>query len=226
MHLGLIGGIGPAATEFYYRGLVRKHADAGRELEVTIVHAQIADLVRNQTGGAPDAQAEVFAELVSRLQAAGADVAAVTSLGGHFCIKELEKRSPLPLINLVDALDTAIGKRELARVGLLGTQLVMETGVYGGLTSAAFVSPAGGELGAVHDAYVATAIASQASDHHRDLFFRVGEKLVREQGAEAVVLAGTDLFLAFDGYDCGFPVIDSAEVHIDALYDASISAAT
>ena len=39
--------------------------------------------------------------------------------------------------------------------------------------------------------------------------------------AQAVVLAGTDLFLAFDGRDCGFPAIDCAEIHINTLFSAS-----
>ena len=29
MHIGLIGGIGPAATDFYYRGLIDRHVAAG-----------------------------------------------------------------------------------------------------------------------------------------------------------------------------------------------------
>jgi aspartate racemase len=41
MHLGLIGGIGPAATEFYYRHLVHAHAAAGRPLELTIAQAEV-----------------------------------------------------------------------------------------------------------------------------------------------------------------------------------------
>jgi aspartate racemase len=36
MHIGLIGGIGPAATEFYYRGLIDRHAKSGTRLELTI----------------------------------------------------------------------------------------------------------------------------------------------------------------------------------------------
>jgi aspartate/glutamate racemase len=28
MHIGLIGGIGPAATDYYYRGLIEGHAAA------------------------------------------------------------------------------------------------------------------------------------------------------------------------------------------------------
>jgi aspartate racemase len=38
MHIGLIGGIGPAATEFYYRNLVRAHVAANCVLDLTIVH--------------------------------------------------------------------------------------------------------------------------------------------------------------------------------------------
>ena len=29
MHIGLIAGIGPAATDFYYRGLIERHAASG-----------------------------------------------------------------------------------------------------------------------------------------------------------------------------------------------------
>jgi aspartate racemase len=38
-------------------------------------------------------------------------------------------------------------------------------------------------------------------------------------GAEAIVLAGTDLNLAFDGHDAGYPVIDALDVHVELLAD-------
>ena len=38
-------------------------------------------------------------------------------------------------------------------------------------------------------------------------------------GAEAIVLAGTDLNLAFDGRDPGYRVIDALDVHVDLLAD-------
>ena len=47
MHIGLIGGIGPAATEFYYRGLTDRHARAGTRLELTISNAEVRDLAQN-----------------------------------------------------------------------------------------------------------------------------------------------------------------------------------
>jgi aspartate racemase len=35
MHIGLIVGIGPAATDYYYRQLIAAAARAGKDLELT-----------------------------------------------------------------------------------------------------------------------------------------------------------------------------------------------
>jgi aspartate racemase len=56
----------------------------------------------------------------------------------------------------------------------------------------------------------------------REVFFKAGAALMKEQGAEVVLLGGTDLFLAFQGRDCGFPVLDCAEVHVAAVYRKSL----
>jgi aspartate racemase len=222
MHIGLIGGIGPAATEFYYRNLVRAHAAASRVLELTIVQADIRDLVQNMSDGAPDKQAEIFLRLTRRLQAAGAEAVAVTSIAGHFCIRELEALSPLPVINAIPEIEAALVNRGLRRVGLLGTRVVMQSRLYGGVSALEVVLPQGGSFDATHNAYVAMAAAGQADDQQSEQLFSVGNDLCQKQGAEAVVLAGTDLFLAFEGRDCGFPTIDCARVHIDALIRESM----
>jgi aspartate racemase len=222
MHIGLIGGIGPAATEFYYRHLVRAHTAAGRAMELTIVHADVRVLLQNMADGSPDKQAKIFRRLVQRLQAAGAEAAAVTSMAGHFCIRELEPLSPLPIINALPELAAELARRGLSRVGLLGTRAVMRSHLYGAIAAVDVVLPRGDSLEMTHSEYVAMATAGQATDGQRELFFSVGNELCRKQGAEAVVLAGTDLFLAFEGRECGFPTIDSARVHIDALVRESM----
>jgi aspartate racemase len=173
--------------------------------------------------GAPGKQAEIFLRLTRRLQAAGADAVAVTSIAGHFCIQELEALSPLPVINAIPEIEAALVNRGLRRVGLLGTRVVMQSHLYGGVSAVEVVLPQGESLDATHNAYVAMATAGQADDQQRELLFSVGNDLCRKQGAEAVVLAGTDLFLAFEGRDCGFPTIDCARVHIDALFRESMN---
>ena len=34
-HIGLIGGIGPAATDYYYRAIIAAHAEAGLEFALS-----------------------------------------------------------------------------------------------------------------------------------------------------------------------------------------------
>ena len=111
----------------------------------------------------------------------------------------------------------ALAKRKLRRVGLLGTRTVMQSHIYGAIPSLEVVLPQGDDLDATHAAYAAMANAGRVTDKQRELFFSVGGDLFRNHAAEAIVLVGTDLCLAFDGRDPGFPVIDSAQVHIDAL---------
>lgn len=221
MHIGLIGGIGPAATDFYHRGLIERHTAAGRPLDLTIAHADVRGMSRNMANKEPARQAEVFAKLVQRLKAAGAEFAAITSMGGHFCVRELEAISALPILNAIPAVDAAIVERKATRLGIIGTRTVMESRLYGGIRSAEIVAPEGEALEQVHSAYVEMANAGRVTDQQRHIFFRAGRELCREHGAEAVLLGGTDLFLAFADETPGFAVIDCAELHVEAIFAKS-----
>ncbi len=222
MHVGLIGGIGPAATEFYYRGMTRAFAAASRRLELTIVNAEVREMTRNMDARDPEAQAKVFAELIGRLKAAGAKAAAVTSMGGHFCIRELSAISPLPLINAIPELDVCFKSMGVKRIGIMGSRAVMESKFYGGVTSVEIVAPQGPELDEVHARYVAMATAAVATEDDRRFFLEAGQRMAEQHGADVVVLSGTDLFLAFDGAKPTYQVADAAEIHIGAIVRAAM----
>lgn len=74
----------------------------------------------------------------------------------------------------------------------------------------------------MHQTYLEMAIAGRATAAQGDVFHSIGERLCRVQSADAVILGGTDLFLVFEGQDCGFAVIDCAAIHIDAIHQMSI----
>ena len=220
MHIGLIGGIGPAATDFYYRGLVDRHRAAGIPLECTIAHADVGTMGRNLADGRRAEQAAIFAGLIERMKKAGAEVAAVTSMGGHFCINELLPVSPLPLVHGIQAVEAGIKKSGLKTIGVLGTRLVMETKLYGSISSAELIAPEGNRFGEVGDAYSAMAGIGKVTDAQREIFFTAGGELMA-RGAEAIMLGGTDLFLAFVGQPLPFPLVDCADIHVDAIFAKS-----
>jgi aspartate racemase len=216
MHIGLIGGIGPAATEFYYRHITAAHARAKRRLDLTIAHADAGTLVTNLRADRRDDQAAIFVALTRRLQAAGADAVAITSIAGHFCHREFAAISPLPVLSIIPPVREALARRNVTRVGLIGTKVAMTSRVYGALDDADVRVPAGDDFEATEREYLGMGTTGTATNAARRFFFRVGQELYRG-GAEVVVLAGTDLFLVFDGQDCGFPTMDCAMAHIDAI---------
>ncbi|MEZ5923640.1 MAG: hypothetical protein R3D57_04570 [Hyphomicrobiaceae bacterium] len=79
MHIGLIGGIGPAATVFYYERIVRAFDAAQQKLDLTIVHTSARMLSANVNAGRVEEQAAEYLRVTQNLAAAGAQAVAVTS---------------------------------------------------------------------------------------------------------------------------------------------------
>jgi len=225
MHIGLIGGIGVAATVVYYQRLTAAVERLGGKLDLTIVHADVHELIRNNLADARAEQAAIYAPLIDRLRAAGAQCAAITSLGGHFCFEETRAISSLPLVSAVNPLDDFFAAERLARVGLLGTRVVMRTGLFGQLRKTEAVV-LGDEIDTIGQAYQDMAVAGRCTEAQRALFLDAGRRMVEEHGADAVVLAGTDLNLAFDGQETEYRVIDALDVHVDLLARLATGAVT
>ena len=166
MHIGLVGGIGPAATIYYYRELVRVFAEANTKLDLTIVNADSREMVANLVATDTQAQARLFSHYTARLKASGCDFVALTSMGGHFCIADFEQLSPLPILNAIPVMNQEFLRRTLKRVGILGTSAVMNSGLYG-VSSTQIIAPPPAERQRVHDTYVAMAEAGTATHDQR-----------------------------------------------------------
>jgi aspartate racemase len=225
MHIGLIGGIGPAATLVYYDRLTRKVREARGRLELTIVQAEVQDLIANVTNDRREAQAQIYAGLIDRLRDAGADCAAITSIGGHFCFAETKRMASLPMVSALDPLDDHFAGLGLRRIGLLGTEVVMRTRMYGRLVRTEAVAP--DDVQRIGSLYQDIAVRGACTQEERTALIEAGRRMVEDQGADAVVLAGTDLGLVFDGsVDPGYPVIDALDVHVAILADLALDRRT
>jgi aspartate racemase len=223
MHIGLIVGIGPAATDYYYRYLISALARAGQDLELTMAHADTRTLLRNQSEGNVEAQVAIYRRLTERLQRSGIERIAVTSIAGHFCIDAFKELSPVPVIDLLDVVKLEVKRRGLKKIGLLGTRVVMERRFYGVLDDVEVIAPVD-DLLEVHEAYVSMASAGIATPAHREVFMRAGNALTRTHRCQSIMLAGTDLGLVFQkGVDPGFDTLDCAEVHAAAIADAAMA---
>ena len=133
----------------------------------------------------------------------------LTSLGAHFCANELAARSPLPIISGVAPLDSDFAGRGIERIGLLGTRVVMRTRLDGQLARTKAIA-LDDEIERLGQIYQEVAVAGVCQPAQREAFIDAGKRMVAAV-PEAIVLAGTDLNLAFDGQDTGYPVIDALD---------------
>ena len=204
-HLGLIGGLGPLATIHYYRELVNAHAG-----EMLLIHAEMKRVLAYVTSGDRIGLAGYFAGLIERMARGGAEVAAISAITPHICIRELEKISPLPLVNIIQEVGAEIAARGYRRVALFGTRFVVESSMYGMLDGIDVIMPGPEQVDAIHESYMQTV---NGGTEGRVTLTRIA----RELPVDAIVLAGTDLSLIFDETNTDFVCVDGAKVHIQAI---------
>ncbi len=203
--LGLVGGLGPGATLHYYRELSR--LDAG---EFLIIQADMQHYFSYVQRGDREGLARYFAGLIERMARGGAEVATISSVTPHFCIRELLPISPLPLVNIVDEISAAIRASGYRKVALFGTRYTVESNMFGLLPGIDVVPPSPSQIDEIHKAYMHTV---EGGTEGRATFSRIA----RELPVDAIVLAGTDLSLIYDESNIDFPCIDGAQVHLQAI---------
>lgn len=221
MHIGMIGGIGPAATLYYYDQLVKAYAHHGMQLELTITNSSAKALTENLAAGRGEVQAQEFKRLADQLKAAGAQCVVITSMGGHFCLPEFAPISPLPIIEGPASVRDYLVANGIRRPGILGTKKVMESALYGVLNELEPVIPIGEDLEQANQDYVDMAVAGSATEEQRLRLLAAGEKLMSQQGAEVILLGGTDLSIVYDE-TTNIPFIDTAQVHVEAIVAATL----
>ena len=217
--VGIVGGLGVGATVHYYEKITAACKTRGVIPDLVIVHA---DVDRGQgfvRDGKLDALADYLASFIDRLGAAGAQAAVLPAVTPHICIAQLAARIRLPLINIVDAIGSELRTRKLKRVALFGTTFTMEGSLWGQLSGVDIVKPQPDEIAFVGKAYQRILDTQKGDADDTAGLRRIAADLQRRDGVEAILLAGTDLAVIFDEATAGFPCIDVARVHIDAIVE-------
>ena len=105
-------------------------------------------------------------------------------------------------------------------MALFGTTFTMQGSLWGQLSGVEIVKPQPDEIAFVGRAYQRILDTQRGHDEDTAGLRRIAAELQRRDGVEAILLAGTDLAVIFDEETAGFPCIDCARVHIDAIVEA------
>lgn len=218
--LGLVGGLGPAATIHYYRSLTEAHAARGAPARLFIANADVQHVLASAGAGDIDGLADYLAGLTGALARAGAQVGAISAVTPHLCMPRLAEISELKLVDLITETVRHLHDKNLRRVALFGTRVSMQTALFGRLGEIEAVRQTPEEIERIHAAYVGIVGSGAGSPEIRDELSAIAHALIAREGAEAIVLAGTELALVFDEATAGFPAVDCARLHVEAIMRA------
>jgi aspartate racemase len=224
--IGMIGGIAPPSTIDYYRLLMEGYRSRRQDGSQPLLIINSIDLRRLlDLAAASDRPplAEFLIAEVTKLERAGADFGFFASNTPHLVFDEVQARSPIPLVSIVEAAASATAAQGLKRVGLLGARFVMEGGFYPRVFERHGVSvsiPDAEDREFVHHRYLTELVRENFRDETREGITAVIDRMRERAGIEAVVLGGTELPLLFrDGPPVGLPLLDTTRIHVDAILE-------
>jgi aspartate racemase len=214
--LGLIGGLGVGATVCYYQALVEAHKAVERIPRLLIAHADVGRVLSLVRDGRSGDLARYLGDLADRLQAAGAAIGAIAAVTPHLFFAEIAQACRLPLVNLVDELARESRVREVRRIALFGTRFIIESSLLEGV-GVEVVRPAAADVDRIHALYLEIVGAGHSTEAITAELREIALRLCRCDHIETIVLAGTELALAFSETTAGFPAIDCTRLHVEAI---------
>ena len=216
-HFGLVGGLGVGATVLYYQAIAAACAKRQIVPRLTMAHAHAPTALAHVEADRIDALATYLGGFVRELAAAGAGFFAIPAITPHICRAQLQRQVAIPMIDILATTPQRLAERHMSRVALFGTRFTIDSAMFGALGAVAVVRPRDDEVDTIHRIYLELATEGRTSADNQDKLRDLARGLERREGVEAIVLAGTDLNLVFNETNAGFPAVDCAAAHVEAI---------
>ena len=152
--------------------------------------------------------------LANELFDAGCAVVAITAVAPHMAIREVTKLARGPVVNVLDAIPAGMAASGVNRVGVFGNRAVMLTDIFGAVSADQVVHLDPASLEEVHAIYSDIALnGGGGTTPETERLNQIAHDLLG-RGAQAIVLAGTDLSSFYAEQPPAYPVVDVARLHI------------
>jgi aspartate racemase len=221
--LGLVGGTGPESTVEYYRLLIAAYREQrdGNYPPIIINSVNLTMLLAFMNANKLEEFTQELTDAVDRLARAGADFVAFTANTPHIVFDEVQRRSRIPLISIVEATCEKVQSLGLKKVGLFGTRFTMQAKFYPEVFSRAgitVVTPNDEEQNYIHEKYIGELLNNIFLPETRERMLLIADELKERHGVEALILGGTELPLLLRGEEHNdILLLDTTRIHVERL---------
>ena len=222
--LGLIGGMSWISTRAYYERInkfVQKQAPPMASAPMLIESLDYSKVYEAKQREDWDAVAGILVDSARRLESAGAQGLIIAANTMHRVYDQVAEAVSIPLLHIADAVGDAMQAAECESAAILGTRTVMTESFYRQRLIAHGVEllPPNPEDVEMVDGiiYKELMLGRVTRDAERALKTLITSK--DKEGADAIVLACTELELVVDTRANVLPVFDSTDIHCRAAAD-------
>jgi len=221
--IGLVAGLGPESTVIYYKGIIDAFKNNGGGLnypEIILYSANMGELMAIFESGQLDGLADWLLEKMEALKRAGAEFAAIASNTPHIVFDEVQARSPLPLVSIVEETCRKAKALGFKKPGLLGTGFTMRADFYQKVFSREgfpLAVPDEADIDLIHKRLFTEIELGIIKDSTRKELVDIIGSIVKKDGLDSIILGCTELPLILDKAGYGVPVLDTTQIHVDAI---------
>lgn len=219
--LGLVGGMGPESTIPYYHDIVygvQKRVGFFPALTIESVDVfKVLELCKRE---AYQELSDYLMDAISHLAASGADFAALSANTPHIVFDELQKRSPIPLVSILESTCEEVKRRRISKVGLLGTIFTMEKDFFKIpfiRNQVEIITPHSNEKELINQKISSELELGIVKDKTRAEFIKIINRMKQEDKIQAIILGCTELPLLFKGIESPVECLDTMQIHIQTL---------
>lgn len=227
--VGLIGGMSWNSTLEYYRIINEAFARRLGSLHsahLLLYSLDFDEIQRAQYQGRWNDMAKMLIDAGDALRRAGADFLVICTNTMHEVADDVERGVGLPLLHIVDVIGNAVRKRQMNRVGLLGTRFLLEGHLYQDRLRDRFavevLAPGQEDTNTIHQIIYSELCAGRIKASSRRVCADIISRLMNE-GAEGIVLGCTELPLLIGSGDTHAPVFDTTRLHAEAAVDLALA---
>ncbi|MDD5116537.1 MAG: aspartate/glutamate racemase family protein [Candidatus Omnitrophica bacterium] len=224
--IGIIGGVSWVSSIEYYRLMNEMF---GRELgglhsaKILMYSIEFGEFSKQERLASQGQWAPMIATMVDaakRLKRGGADFIVVASNTLNSTADTIEKQAHIPVLNIADATGMAVKKKGIKTVALLGTKYTMEDNFYRDRLEKKYglrvVVPDPVEQDYINKVIFDELCAGKFYDYSKKGYVRIIDRLIKEEGAEGVILGCTEIPLLVNQEDVSVPVFDTMQIHSEA----------
>lgn len=222
--IGLIGGMSWVSTRTYYEDinqLVQARTTKVASAPLLIESLDFTDLVRLSTPEQWAHAADVLADSARRLEQAGATALLIGANSMHKVYEKVAEAVSVPVIHIADAVGAKMQAAGVSNATLLGTRNVVMESFYRKRLIAHGVSllpPVVEEVEAM-DAIIYDELMLGKATRAAERTFKTMLTNMGQRGAQAAVLACTELDMVIDVDANVLPIFDGTRIHAEAAVD-------